>query len=71
MGFLKGLYSDTTVPKFNIEIASNNASFNIQHLKPLKILLLTLKSSMKQGSLMIHVNLEKLSFRLMRCLSQH
>jgi hypothetical protein len=26
-GFCKGLYSDTTVPKFNIEIASNNASF--------------------------------------------
>jgi len=26
-GFAKGLYSDTTVPKFNVEIASNNASF--------------------------------------------
>jgi hypothetical protein len=26
-GFAKGLYSDTTVPKFNVAIASNNASF--------------------------------------------
>ncbi|MFB0911053.1 MAG: AsmA family protein, partial [Flavobacterium sp.] len=26
IGFAKGLYSDTTVPKFNIDIASNNAT---------------------------------------------
>jgi hypothetical protein len=26
-GFAKGLYSDTTVPKFNVDIKSNNASF--------------------------------------------
>jgi hypothetical protein len=41
--FCKGLYSDTTVPKFNIEIASITLRFNILiYLKPLKILLLTL-----------------------------
>ena len=32
VGFAKGLYSDTTVPKFNIEIASNNASFQYPDL---------------------------------------
>jgi hypothetical protein len=28
----QGLYSDTTVPKFNIDIASNNASFQYPDL---------------------------------------
>jgi hypothetical protein len=32
VGFAKGLYSDTTVPKFNIDIASNNASFQYPDL---------------------------------------
>ena len=32
VGFAKGLYSDTSVPKFNIAIASNNASFHYPDL---------------------------------------
>jgi hypothetical protein len=44
-GFAKGLYSDTTVPKFNVDIKSNNASFKYPiYLNQSKILLLTLKS---------------------------
>ena len=31
-GFAKGLLSDNTIPKFNIEIASNNASFQYPNL---------------------------------------
>ena len=31
-GFAQGLYSDTTVPKFNIDISSNNASFQYPDL---------------------------------------
>ena len=31
-GFAKGIYSDKTVPKFNLAIASNNASFQYPNL---------------------------------------
>jgi hypothetical protein len=31
-GFAKGLYSETSVPKFNVKIASNNASFQYPNL---------------------------------------
>lgn len=48
VGFAKGLLSDTTVPKFNIKIASNNASFQYPNLpKSVQKLLLTLKLSTK------------------------
>ena len=48
VGFAKGLYSDTTVPKFNIEIASNNASFQYPNLpKSVQNISLTRKSSTK------------------------
>nr|WP_309757077.1 AsmA-like C-terminal region-containing protein [Flavobacterium sp.] len=66
MGFAKGLYSDTTVPKFNIEIASNNSSFKYPNLpKTVENIVIDTKIINETGILNdTYVNLEKLSFQI-------
>ncbi|MFM9826499.1 AsmA-like C-terminal region-containing protein [Flavobacterium sp.] len=65
-GFAKGLYSDTTVPKFNIKIASNNASFQYPNLpKSVQNIVIDTKIINETGVLNdTYVNLEKLSFAI-------
>ncbi|MEL1239478.1 AsmA-like C-terminal region-containing protein [Flavobacterium flavipallidum] len=65
-GFAKGLYSDKTVPKFNIEIASNNASFQYPNLpKSVQNIVIDTKIINQTGILNdTYVNLDKLSFRI-------
>ncbi|GEL09851.1 AsmA-like C-terminal region [Flavobacterium glycines] len=65
-GFAKGLYSDKTVPKFNIEIASNNASFQYPNLpKSVQNIIIDTKIINQTGILNdTYVNLDKLSFRI-------
>ncbi|MFV5702166.1 AsmA-like C-terminal region-containing protein [Flavobacterium sp. XS2P12] len=65
-GFAKGLYSDTTVPKFNIEIASNNASFQYPNLpKSVQNIVIDTKIINETGVLNdTYVNLDKLSFKI-------
>lgn len=65
-GFAKGLYSDTSVPKFNIEIASNNASFQYPNLpKSVQNIVIDTKIINETGVLNdTYVNLDKLSFRI-------
>ncbi|MBD0723991.1 hypothetical protein B6A10_02235 [Flavobacterium sp. L1I52] len=65
-GFAKGLYSDTTVPKFNIEIASDNASFQYPDLpKSVQNIVIDTKIINQTGVLNdTYVNLDKLSFRI-------
>lgn len=66
VGFAKGLYSDTTVPKFNIAIASNNASFQYPDLpKSVQSIVIDTKIINETGLLNdTYVNLDKLSFRI-------
>lgn len=66
IGFAKGLYSETTVPKFNIEIASNNASFQYPDLpKSVQNIVIDTKIINETGVLNdTYVNLDKLSFRI-------
>ncbi|MFV5688647.1 AsmA-like C-terminal region-containing protein [Flavobacterium sp. ZT3R25] len=66
MGFAKGLYSDTTVPKFNIKIASNNASFKYPNLpKSVQNIVIDTKIINETGILNdTYVNLDKLSFKI-------
>jgi hypothetical protein len=65
-GVAKGLYSDTTVPKFNIEIASNNASFQYPDLpKSVQNIIIDTKIINETGILNdTYVNLDKLSFKI-------
>ena len=65
-GFAKGLYSDTTVPKFNLAIASNNASFKYPNLpKSVENIVIDTKIINETGVLNdTYVNLDKLSFRI-------
>lgn len=65
-GFAKGLYSDTTVPKFNIKIASNNASFQYPNLpKSVRNIVIDTKIINETGVLNdTYVNLDKLSFAI-------
>ena len=65
-GFAKGLYSDTTVPKFNIDIASNNASFQYPNLpKSVQNIIIDTKIINETGILNdTYINLDKLSFRI-------
>lgn len=65
-GFAKGLYSDKTVPKFNIDIASNNASFQYVNLpKSVENIVIDTKIINETGTLNdTYVNLDKLSFRI-------
>lgn len=65
-GFAKGILSDTTVPKFNIAIASNNASFKYPDLpKTVEGIVIDTKIINETGILNdTYVNLDKLSFRI-------
>ena len=65
-GFAKGLYSDKTVPKFNIAIASNNASFQYPDLpKSVQNIVIDTKIINETGLMNdTYVNLDKLSFRI-------
>ena len=66
VGFAKGLYSDKTVPKFNIEIAANNASFQYSNLpKSVKNIIIDTKIINETGVMNdTYVNLDKLSFQI-------
>ena len=66
VGFAKGLFSDTTVPKFNIEIASNNASFQYPDLpKSVRNIVIDTKIINETGVMNdTYVNLDKLSFQI-------
>ena len=66
IGFAKGLYSETTVPKFNIEIASNNASFQYPNLpKSVTNIVIDTKIINETGILNdTYVNIDKLSFKI-------
>lgn len=65
-GFAKGTLSDTTVPKFNIAIASNNASFQYVSLpKSVKNIIIDTKIINETGVMNdTYVNLDKLSFAI-------
>ncbi len=65
-GFAKGLFSDTSVPKFNIEIASNNASFQYPNLpKSVQKIVIDTKIINETGVMNdTYVNLDKLSFQI-------
>ena len=65
-GFAKGLYSETTVPKFNIEIASNNASFQYPNLpKSVRNIVIDTKIINETGLMNdTYINLDKLSFQI-------
>lgn len=66
VGFAKGLYSATSVPKFTIEIASNNASFQYPNLpKSVQHIVIDTKIINETGVLNdTYVNLDKLSFQI-------
>lgn len=65
-GFAKGLYSDTSVPKFNVKIASNNASFQYPNLpKSVKNIIIDTRIINETGVMNdTYVNLDKLSFQI-------
>ncbi|HEX9980020.1 MAG TPA: AsmA-like C-terminal region-containing protein [Flavobacterium sp.] len=65
-GFAKGIYSDTTVPKFNIAIASDNASFQYPDLpKSVKNIVIDTKIINDTGILNdTYINLDRLSFSI-------
>lgn len=65
-GFAKGLYSDTTIPKFNLEVASNNASFQFPDL-PKKVENIIIDTKIKNETGLIndtYVNIDNLSFKI-------
>ena len=66
VGFAKGLLSDTTIPKFNIEIASNNASFQYPNLpKSVQKIIIDTKIINETGIINdTYLNLDKLSFQI-------
>ncbi|AWG20289.1 AsmA family protein [Flavobacterium faecale] len=66
VGFAKGTLTETTVPKFNIEIASNNASFQYPDLpKSVQHIVIDTKIINETGILNdTYVNLDKLSFQI-------
>jgi hypothetical protein len=66
VGFAKGIYSATNVPKFNIEIASNNASFQYPNLpKAIQNIIIDTKIINETGILNdTYINLDKLSFKI-------
>lgn len=65
-GFAKGLLSDATVPKFNVAIASNNASFQFPNLpKSIQNIVIDTKIINETGLTNdTYVNLDQLSFRI-------
>ena len=66
VGFAKGLYSETSIPKFNIEIASNNASFQYPNLpKAVRNIIIDTRIINETGAMKdTYVNLNKLSFQI-------
>jgi hypothetical protein len=65
-GVVDGMYTETTVPKFNIAIASNNASFKYPDLpKSVQNIVIDTKIINETGVLNdTYVNLDNLSFRI-------
>ncbi len=65
-GFAKGLYSDATVPKFNVAIASDNASFQYPDLpKSVKNIVIDTKIINDTGILNdTYINVDNLSFSI-------
>jgi hypothetical protein len=65
-GFAKGTKSATTIPKFNIAIASNNGSFQYPNLpKSVKNIIIDTKIINETGLMAdTYVNLDKLSFAI-------
>ncbi len=65
-GFAKGTLTETTIPKFNLEIASNNASFKYPDLpKSVDNIIIDTKIINETGNMKdTYVNLDKLSFRI-------
>jgi hypothetical protein len=66
VGFAKGMLTDTTVPKFNIAIASNNGSFQYPNLpKSVQNIVIDTKIINETGAMNdTYVNLDKLSFKI-------
>lgn len=66
VGFAKGMLTDTTIPKFNIDISSKNASFKYPHLpKSVTNIMIDTKIINESGLLKdTYVNLDQLSFRI-------
>src|SRR5690606_29851615 len=66
--FAKGLLSDTTVPKFNIQIASQNASFKYPDLpKSVQDIVIDTKIINETGlAADTYVNIDNLTFRIDR-----
>lgn len=65
-GFAKGLYSDTTVPKFNVNIASNNASFQYPNM-PRSVQNIIIDTKIINGTGILndtYINMDKLSFKI-------
>jgi hypothetical protein len=65
-GFAKGMLTDTTIPKFNIAIASNNGSFQYPNLpKSVQSIVIDTKIVNETGIMNdTYVNLDKLSFKI-------
>ncbi len=65
-GVVKGTYSDTTIPSFDVEIASNNASFQYPNLpKSVNNIVIDSRIVNKTGIFNdTYVNLDKLSFTI-------
>lgn len=65
-GFAKGLYSDSSVPQFNIRLASDNASFQYPDLpKSVQNIVIDTKIINESGILNdTYINVDKLSFRI-------
>ena len=65
-GFAKGTYSDTTIPTFDIVIASNNASFKFPDLpKSVDNIVIDAKIKNETGLMKdIFLNLDQLSFKI-------
>lgn len=65
-GFAKGIYSEASVPKFNIALASSNASFQYPDLpKSIKNIVIDTKVVNETGVMNdTYVNLDKLSFAI-------
>lgn len=65
-GFAKGMLTETTIPKFSLEIASNNASFKYPDLpKSVDNIVIDTKIINETGNMNdTYVNLDKLSFRI-------
>lgn len=66
VGFAKGMLTETTIPKFNIDISSKNASFKYPDLpKSVTNIMIDTKIINDSGLMKdTYVNLDKLSFRI-------